>query len=126
MEMVDKAIKALIALMFSAGLSGCAHNPSQPLSGDWTLETVNGVKQQVTIRVLEQGFLYLHHPDQHLSGKYEVFGNKMTLEEADNLRTQAAAIKINSENELTVTEAPPTRLTGVRYLGASIIRKPLN
>lgn len=123
---MEKALKATTVLVFAAVLSACAHSVKQPLDGAWTLETVNGVKQEVTIRGLEPGFLYFHHSAQHLSGKYEVYGTKLKLEEADNPRTKTATIEINSDNQLTITDAPSARLTEVRYLGATISRKSLN
>lgn len=114
------------AILLAISLTACAHKSANSLDGLWMLTTVNAVEQKITVRNLGSGFIYLHHPEQHLSGKYEVVGTELSLVEPDNPRTQAVALQLNSKNQMTVTEAPETRLTGIRYRGAVIQRIPIN
>lgn len=114
------------AIFLAISLTACALKTAQSLDGYWMLKTVNGVEQKITIRKLEPGFIYLHHAEQHLSGRYEILGTELSLVEPDNPRTKATALQLNDNNQMTVTEAPATRLTGVRYRGAVIQRLPIN
>lgn len=111
-----------VAVFLGLMLSACAHTPPQSLEGEWVLRTLDGNTYDIRIRQLDDRSYYIYQAEGHLTGDYAKERGELVMQESANPRMSDFVIAINNEDSLRITDAPPARLTGVRYTGADIGR----
>lgn len=93
-----------------------------PLQGQWLLY-VGKTTYAVDISHLNHNELMLSSDLAEISGRYEVHDKKMILVKANQPRISGVVFELNSSNQWTVTNSPPSVRLPIPIFGATLVKK---
>ena len=92
------------------------------LSGDWLLHLGNGEEIAVNINQVDASNIFINADRIHISGRYALAGNHLTLLDAKQPRISGVELIGKNDGSWIVIAAPTAARTGYQLEGSSLTR----